>query len=244
MNGWRARIGLIVPSSNTTAEPEIATAAPDGVSVHTARMPLENVTAADLDTMADRAIECAGLLRHADVDIVAYTCTTGSLLHGHGFDAKLESEIEETADCPAVATALSVERALDAVDCRRIALVTPYIDDLTRREIEYVEENGHEVVAVDNREIEANTDIGALTAEDAYRQVKTLLEDTNEPDGVFLSCTNYPSLSAIDILENDLDRPVVTSNMATLWDALRTLNVNATGMPGRLATRENRTTGT
>ena len=235
MNGWRARVGLIVPSSNTTAEPEFTTVSPAGVSIHAARMPLENVTADDLNTMADRALECAELLCHADVDVVAYACTTGSLIHGHGFDAELETEIEATAGCPAVATARSVERALDTLDCHRIALATPYIEDLTRREIEYVEESGREVVTVDGREIEANTDIGKLTAEDAYRQVKTRLGTTGEPDCVFISCTNYPSLSAVAMLENDLERPVITSNTATIWDALRTLDIDTTTLPGRLA---------
>lgn len=234
MNGWRARIGLIVPSSNTTAEPELSTAAPAGVSVHAARMPLEKVNADDLDTMADRAIECAELLKHADVDIVAYGCTTGSLLHGHGFDAELEAEIEATADCPTVATALSVERALDALGCQRIALATPYVKDLTRREVDYLEESDREVVAVDGREIKANTDIGSLTSEDAYRQVKALLADVDEPDGIFISCTNYPSLSVVNTLEADLELPVVTSNAATAWDALRTVNINVEDIPGRL----------
>jgi maleate isomerase len=228
-------MGLIVPSSNTTAEPELSSVTPPGVSVHAARMPLEDVTADDLDAMADRAIECAELLRHADVDVVAYGCTTGSLLHGHGFDAELEAEIETAADCPAVATALSVERALDALDCQHVALATPYLNDLTRREVEYLEASGREVVAVDSREVTANTDIGALTPEDAYRQVKALLADAEEPDGVFVSCTNYPSLSAVDMLEDDHGLPVVTSNVATAWDALRTADVDTTGIPGRLS---------
>ncbi|GAA0456018.1 maleate cis-trans isomerase [Halococcus dombrowskii] len=229
MTGWRARLGLIVPSSNTTAEPELTTACPAGTSVHAARMPLEDVTADDLDAMADRTIECAELLAHADVDVVAYGCTTGSLLHGHGFDAELEAEIATTADCPAVATALSVERALDALDCRRIALATPYVDDLTQREVAYLEESGREVVAVDGLDITANTDIGALTPEDAYRQVDTLLADADDPDGVFVSCTNYPSLSVVETLEADFGLPVVTSNAATLWDALRTVDVDTAG---------------
>ncbi|WP_273835987.1 maleate cis-trans isomerase [Halococcus sp. PRR34] len=233
MNGWRARIGLIVPSSNTTAEPELSAATPAGVSVHAARMPLENVTADDLDTMADRAIDCAELLNDAAVDVVAYGCTTGSLLHGHGFDAELEATIEATADCPTVATALSVERCLDALGCQRIALATPYVNDLTRREVEYLEASDREVVAVDGREIEANTAIGSLTAEDAYRQVKALLADVDEPDGVFVSCTNYSSLSVVETLEADLGLPVVTSNAATAWDALRTVDVDAEAVPGR-----------
>ena len=237
MRGWRARIGLVAPSSNTTAEPELTDACPPGTSVHTARMPLEDVTADDLDAMADRAIECAALLAHADVDVVAYACTTGSLLHGHGFDAELEAEIEATANCPAVATALSVERALDAFECRRVALATPYIDELTRREVDYLEESGRDVVAVDGLGITANTDIGARTPEDAYRQVDALLADADDPDGVFVSCTNYPSLPAIEPLEADLGLPVVTSNAATLWDALRTVDVDTENGPGRLFAR-------
>ena len=234
MNGWRARVGLVVPSSNTTAEPELSMVAPAGVSVHAARMPLEDVTADDLDAMADRATDCAELLGHADVDVVAYGCTTGSLLHGHGFDAELETEIEAAAGCPAVATALSVERALDALDCRRVALATPYVRDLTRREVEYLEANGREVVAVDGRGVEANTAIGALTSRDAYRQVTGLLADADDPDGVFVSCTNYPSLSAVETLEADQGLPMITSNAATVWDALRTVGVTTGSVPGRL----------
>lgn len=226
MNGWRARIGLIVPSSNSTAEPEFSTACPAGVSVHAARMPLENVTADDLAAMAERAVECAELLGHADVDVVAYACTTGSLLHGHGFDAELEAELAAAADCPAVATALSVERALAALGCERIALATPYVEDLTRREVEYLDESGYEVVAVNGRGIEENTDIGALTPVDAYRQARAVVTDADDPDAVFVSCTNYATVPIVDALERDFGLPVVTSNTATLWDALRVASID------------------
>lgn len=235
VNGWRARLGVIVPSSNTTVEPEFVAHAPSGVSVHAARMPLEDVTVDGLDAMADRAVECAELLGHAAVDVVAYACTTGSLLHGHGFDAELESEIEATAGCPAVATALSVERALATFESERTALATPYLDDLTGREVEYLEESGFRVVGVDNRAIERNTDIGALTPEEAYRQARVVVERAENPDAVFVSCTNYPSLRVVDRLERDLGLPVVTSNGATLWDALRAVGVTTTGIPGRLS---------
>lgn len=72
MTGWRARLGLIVPSSNTAAEIEFGECAPEGVSIHTSRMPLESVTAEALDAMSDRALESAELFAHADVDAIAY----------------------------------------------------------------------------------------------------------------------------------------------------------------------------
>lgn len=90
------------------------------------------------------------------------------------------------------------------------------------------------MAAVDWREIKMNTDIGALAPEDAYRQARVVVEDAENPDAVFVSCTNYPSLPVVERFEADLGLPVVTSNAATLWDALGTAGINTSGLPGQL----------
>lgn len=213
-----ARLGLVVPSSNTTAEPEFRAMAPADVTVHAARMPLEEVTADALDEMAGDAERAAGLLSHADVDGVAYACTTGSLLHGTGFDADLESRLSEAAGAPAVATALSVRRALDALDAERVAVVTPYADELNDLEREYLADSGFEVAGLDGRGIVENTHIGDLTDADAERQVRSAVPGDADVDAVFVSCTNYRSLAALSDLEDALGVPVVSSNAATMWD--------------------------
>ena len=231
MFGWRTRLGVVVPSSNTTVEGEFSRAVPDGVSIHTARMPLESVTVDELDAMADDAVDCAEQLSHANVDAVAYACTTGSLLHGPGFDAELEASLAEAAGVPAVATALSVKRALSALNATRIAVVTPYTDELNDREESYLDDAGFEVVELHGRNITANTGIGSLSPEEAYRQVRAVVSDPSTVDAAFVSCTNYRTLPAIEALESDLGIPVVTSNQATLWDALDRMNVSA-DVPG------------
>ena len=71
MHGWRCRLGLVVPSSNTTNEPEFSRQLPEGVSLHTARMHLENANADNLERMANEVARCAGLLGTANVDAVA-----------------------------------------------------------------------------------------------------------------------------------------------------------------------------
>ncbi len=221
------RLGLIVPSSNTTAEPEFREFAPEGTTVHAARMALESVTVDELDEMSHDAVRGGELLGHADVDAVAYACTTGSLLHGPGFYAELEAEIGEAAGVPAIATARSVCRALEALGAERIAVVTPYTADLDAKEREFLEAAGFEVVAIEGRGIEANTEIGALDPSDAREQVLAVAADLEgavdgaldtSVDAVFVSCTNYRSLDAVAELEAELGVPVVTSNGATLWD--------------------------
>ncbi|WP_435157799.1 maleate cis-trans isomerase family protein [Haladaptatus sp. DFWS20] len=233
MFGWRARIGVVVPSSNTTVEGEFGRAVSDGVSLHTARMPLESVTVEELDSMADDAVSCAERLSHANIDVVAYACTTGSLLHGSGFDSELENSLSNTAGVSAVATALSVKRAFRALDAERLAVVTPYTAELNDREASYLDDAGFDVVELNGRGIEANTGIGSLRPEDAYRQVRETVSESDGADAVFVSCTNYRTLPAIEPLEADLGIPVVTSNQATLWDALRQVGVTA-NVPGQL----------
>ncbi|WP_424016713.1 maleate cis-trans isomerase family protein [Halorientalis pallida] len=213
-----ARLGLVVPSSNTTAEPEFRAMAPEATTVHAARMPLEDVTADALDEMADGAERAATLLSHAAVDGIAYACTTGSLLHGPGFDAELEARLSDAAGAPAVATALSVQRALDALDAETVAVVTPYATELNDLEREYLVDAGFEVATLDGRGIVDNTEIGELTAADANQQVRSAVPDDIPVDAVFVSCTNYRSVPVLGDLEDTLDVPVISSNAATMWD--------------------------
>ena len=235
--GSGGRLGLVVPSSNTTAEVEFDRYTPEAVSIHTARMALESVTVDELDAMSDGAGRAAELLGHAEVDVVAYACTTGSLLHGPGFDAELEETLSAAANAPAVATARSVVRALETLDAHTIAVATPYTADLDERERDFLTAAGFEVVAIDGRGIEANVEIGALGPDDAHEQVIELSETVDRVDAVFISCTNYRSLDAVAALETELDLPVITSNGATLWDACRVASLPVEG-PGTLFERD------
>lgn len=228
------RLGVVVPSSNTTVETELSAVLPADVSLHVARMPLERVTVDELDAMADDAESAAGRLADASVDVVAYACTTGSLLHGPGFDTELEDRLAAAADAPAVATARSVLRAFDVLDAETIAPVTPYTDDLNEREVDFLAAEGVSVASVDGRGIESNLEIGGLTGADARTQVLHAVDDPDSVDAVFVSCTNYATFDVSASLEAELDVPVVSSNAATLWDALATIETATTPVPGRL----------
>ncbi|MCG1008363.1 maleate cis-trans isomerase family protein [Halorubrum lacusprofundi] len=221
------RLGAVVPSSNTTAEPEFWASLPDECTFHAARMPLEDVTADELDAMADDAERAASLLSHASVDGIAYACTTGSLIHGSGFDAKLESRLSDAADAPAVATACSVVRALNALDVDRVSVATPYTKDLDRLERDYLTQNGFEVVSIDGRGLVENTAIGELDANDAEQQGRSILSNVPETDALFISCTNYRTLPALAALEKEFEIPVISSNAATIWDLCNRTGIQA-----------------
>ncbi|WP_227377712.1 maleate cis-trans isomerase family protein [Haladaptatus halobius] len=225
MYGYRGRLGLIVPSSNTTNESEFWRWIPNGVSVHTARMQLEDVNEAQLVEMAADVETCISMLKTADVDAIAFGCTTGSLVKGKGYDEQIQATIETEAGVPAVATSTAIRRAFDILDARSLAIATPYTESMNEREKEFLEENGYRITEIVGLDIEPNTEIGQQTPSTAYR----LAADVNSTaaDAVFISCTNFRTFEIIPQLEADLGKPVVTSNSATLWASLNLLDVSA-----------------
>lgn len=226
MFGWRRRLGLVVPSSDGTCEAEFFNHLPDGVSVHTSRILLEGgvADAETLTRMNDDLERSVELLETVDADVIAYACTTGSLVNGVGYETTIEERITDLSGVPSVATAASIKRAFDHLGAESIAVATPYIDDLNEREERFLEESGYDVVAMDGLGLETDNEIGAQFPAAAYRQARAL--DHESADCVFISCTGYHTHDIVEPLEADLGKPVVTSNQATLWDALETLGVD------------------
>ena len=235
MYGWRARIGLIVPSSNTTMEPEFWRMAPEGVSVHTSRVRLSEVTPEALRLMASEAVRASEELATADVNVIVYGCTSGSLLEGVEWEERLRREIRERAGVEAITTAQAVVEALRALGVRRVAVATPYIDEINSRERSFLERSGFSVVRIRGLGIVRNTDIGRQPPWVAYRLAKEVAREAGRSaDGVFISCTNFRTIEVIELLEVELQLPVVSSNTASMWLALRTLGIRDRLSYGRL----------
>ena len=108
MYGWRGRIGLIIPSSNTTMESEFWRMVPEGVSIHTTRLKLLRVTVNELKEMAKNALHAAQLLATANVDVIVYGCTSGALIGGIEWEENLRKNIEEHVKIPTITTAFAV----------------------------------------------------------------------------------------------------------------------------------------
>jgi maleate cis-trans isomerase len=221
--GWKARIGLIVPSTNAVNEPEFWRMAPDGVSILTARaMLLGPATENSYHDMAQAVRGAAEQLATAEVDIVAYGCTSGSFICPM---AELVQGMHELTRVPALAAAGSVVAALRALGARRVALGTPYVDFVNQREIGFLQEYGFEVTSLQGLDMghtqEERRAIGRVPPEALYRLGRAV--DRPDADVVFLSCTNLASLSVIQQLEQDLGKPVITSNQACFWACLRRL---------------------
>jgi len=215
-----SRIGLLLPSSNTTMEPDFYQMAPPGVTVHTARMLLREVTPEALEEMAGEATRAARLLKTAKVDILAYGCTSGSLIRGVDWEKSLKRRLEETAGVPAVTTAGAVVDGLRTLGAERVSVFTPYTDVVNMHERLFLEAYGYTVDTIRGLGLTDNQRIGRVSRE----QLESFIAPAPLSNAVFVSCTNLPVVHLIEALEEKHRLPFVTSNQATMWAALRGLD--------------------
>ncbi len=217
-----SRIGLLLPSSNTTMEPDLYSMAPKDVTVHTARMMLRDVTPEGLEEMAGEAARAARLLKTAEVDILAYGCTSGSLIRGVEWEKSLKRRLEETAGVPAITTAGAVVEGLKTLEAERVSVFTPYTDVVNMHERTFLEAHGYKVDIIRGLGLTDNQRIGRVPGE----QLESFIVPAPGSDEVFVSCTNLPVVHLIEKLEEKHRLPFVTSNQATMWAALRRLHRN------------------
>jgi maleate isomerase len=227
------RLGIIIPSSNTTVETEFSSALHGSdFSVHYARVHLNDVTVEGLESMEAELDGAARLLKDADVDLVAFACTSGSLIKGLGYDALLAKRLSAAAGCPAFTTSGAVVGALNALKVRKICLATPYLEEVTQRETSFLGQNGFEVLKKRSLNIKENLQIGLLMPSDA--EVLAITVDSSDTEAIFVSCTNFRTFEVLSGLERQLGKPVVSSNSATLWAALRLMKAKSAVSLGRL----------
>lgn len=218
--GSRARIGLIVPSSNTVAETECWRLAPEGVTVHTTRMLFDTRQPDPLSAMEDHLPHALEEVRSADVTVIAYGCTASALRTP---PENTLSEIESATALPAVTTMGAVLEAFERFGARRIAVGSPYPETVNAAERAFLEARGY-VVTADEAAIvgEEQRNLRGMCKVPSDRVAK-LARDINSADCdlIFLSCSDMATLEVIGSLEEELGKPVVSSVQATMWAALR-----------------------
>jgi maleate isomerase len=231
-----ARVGLIIPSSNRMVEQEMTAAFPAGLQPHVTRLRMTGPNRAPLATVLPRIEEATRALTDARCEAVAFHCTANSMDEGRDGEERILAAMTRAGAPCATTTATAIRRAFAALDARRIVLITPYDQRTTDHEAEFLHEAGFAVLHA----------VGyALNGSDAYCAApptfwrdRVLEAARPDADVYFVSCANISVFGVIAELECQLDRPVVTSNQAVVWDCVCRLGgPKQGGCPGRLFER-------
>ncbi|WP_138469252.1 Asp/Glu racemase [Poseidonocella sp. HB161398] len=209
--------------------------APERFTFHSSRMRMKHVTKEELAKMDADSDRCALELSDAGVDVMGYACLVAIMSMGHGYHCKSAerlSQVTRDNDMPAevITSAGALVEGLKAMGAKKIAVVAPYMKPLTEMVVDYIRNEGFEVVDYRALEIQNNLDVAAHDPMNLPGIVAGM--DTAEADVIVLSaCVQMPSLPAVTTVEAQSGKPVLTAAVATTWSMLKALDL-PTRVPG------------
>lgn len=216
------RLGMLTPSSNTVLEPVLARMLEGNreISVHYSRF---KVVAINLGEQAmqqfadDNLLDAADLLGDAKLDVICWNGTSSGWL-GFEADQRLCDSIEKRTGIQACTSVLALNRALELTNAKRIAFVTPYLDEIQQAIVNNYQNNGFDVVAERHLQDPGNHSF-AQYSED---QITELCRDvaTSKPDAICVFCTNFRGAAVAPIIEKELGIPVYDTVSTALWQSL------------------------
>jgi maleate isomerase len=198
-------------------------------SFHSSRAVLHQVTEEALDQMVRDGDRCARELSDARVDVIAYACLIAIMARGAGAHEQVEARLAQVAadngsPTPVISSAGALVRSLRALGAGKVAIITPYVESLTKLVVRYLAEHEIEVVDAISLEVSDNVAVGRLDPTELVALARRL--DSADADAVIVSaCVQMPSLPVIATVEAELGLPVLSAATATTAELLQTLGL-------------------
>jgi maleate cis-trans isomerase len=218
------RIGLMVPINNTTMEPELLAWLPAGSTCTTFRIPRQKgmLSAADLPAYLGEASKLAQGFANDNIDLVVYGCTAAGFIAGPQREAEVAAELAQITGKPVLTTASAMNAVLEHLGVRRIALITPYLENINERLKSFIEDAGMRVEVLSSFHANDVDELAAITTGEIVERARAIV--TSQVDAMFIACSQLPTHAILLGLERELGIPVWSSIRATAWQAERTLH--------------------
>ena len=219
------RIGLIVLASDFIIEKDFINVIKDkDIDFFVNRIECYNpLTKENLIKMSEKVTEVTNdILPDQDIDCVVYACTSGTIATGHDSIEKKVKLAKPEAKVTTPSTAAI--KALKKFNIKNLSIFTPYSKKLNDEVVEYFKKEGFNITSNSYFDIESDYDIGKVDQNHLYDVLSKI--DLHEADALFVSCTALPVLSIIDKLEKKLNKIVLSSNQALIWDTLERIGKN------------------
>ena len=219
------RVGLIALASDFMIEKDFINVIKDkDIDFFVNRIECYNpLTADNLIKMSEKVTEVTNdILPDQEIDCVVYGCTSGTIAAGHDSIEKKVKLAKPKAKVTTPSTAAI--KALKKLNIKNLSIFTPYSKKLNDEVVEYFKKEGFNITSNSYFDIESDSDIGKVDQNYLYDVLSKI--DLKDADALFVSCTALPVLPIIEKLEKKLDKIVLSSNQALIWDTLERIGKN------------------
>ena len=219
------RIGLIALASDFIIEKDFISVIKDKeIDFFVNRIEIYNpLTRENLIKMSqDVTAVTKNILPNQKIDCVVYGCTSGTIAAGYN---SIEKKVKlAKPDAKLTTPSTAAVRALKKLNIKKVAIFTPYIKDLNNDVVEFFNKENFIVTSNSYFDIKNDIDIGKVDPEYLFETLSHM--DLKDADALFISCTALPAMSIIDKLEKKLNKFVLSSNQALIWDTLESIGQN------------------
>jgi maleate isomerase len=212
----RFRVGLMVPSSNTVMEVDLYRHLPLPITVHPARMYLEETTPEGERRMISEGVpQAAELLKTLRPNVVVFGCTSAGALYGPDFPQEINRRIGAIVGCPVLDVMTAVAEELNRVQAKKLAVLTAYSRELNQPIRLGLEGLGFQVLSIEGMGITVNFELATPTPQEIASFARKSAQ-ADKAEALFVSCTNFRSLEAVPLLREHFRLPIITSNQAII----------------------------
>ena len=230
MYGWRARIGWICSMTVIEATPyEYFRIAPEGIGFAFASLLKRDQSPEETEAALKRLPDVAEQMGKRGMDYIIVNSSPTVIYGGPGSDRKIIQQVEQAAGCPATTTTTAGINALRAINAERIVFASPYANQHAKLK-EFLEAEGFTVLAERGLK-NPLSEVGRLPGELSYSLCKQAFSAAPDAQAVYLAGGLLRAIDSIERIEQDLGVPVIASQPASLWSAMRTLRIQET-IPG------------
>lgn len=222
----RLKLGVVTPGTNTTLEPDCHSLCPPGVTVHTARIPIQNKKISGAAAYEDHVKAMRAGIASAVSQVI--TCGPGHLVMGVALEAfwgglegtaKLQLELEELAGTDVTMGSLAMHRALQKLQVKRIAILTPHMPAGDEQVRKWFEQAGYEIVSFIGLQCTSPRAIAEVTPDELRGAIASL--NTDDAEAIIQVGTNLQFRLFAPAAEKLIGKPVLALNTVMMWDALR-----------------------
>ncbi len=225
MYGWRAKIGHVAPSRGDTLVYEFYKMMPEGFMLLNSTGTIRQLVDADFERQLQRIEEAAEDLVENKCDAIIIGGSPLFTKLGHGSDIEMGKKLTAKFGVPISAGITGEIAALKSLAIKKLVVATPHEDSLNGRMKAFLEASGFDVLKIQGYGVRKNADLTDMDIHAAYRIAKKLYEQASDADGIFVPCPRWPTITDVDLLEDEIGKPVVTSCQAYIWHALKLAKV-------------------
>jgi maleate isomerase len=225
MYGWRARIGHVAPSRGDTLVYEFYKIFSEGFMILNTTGTVRQLVDGDFEKQLERIEEAVQDLVENQCDSIIFSGSPLFTRLPFGSDRQLGQKLSDKFGVPVAAGLTAEVEALKAMNCKKLVVGTPYPDELNDRLKRHLEASGLEVLQIAGYGVRKNADLTDLPVHASYKIAKRLYAKAGDADGVFIACPRWPTLPDVELLEQEIKKPVVTSSLACIWYAMKLIDV-------------------